>query len=201
MAPTLGQMLAAFGSPAEWGAVSTAKLYWDDANSRLGIAVTPTCTLDVGGVVRFKSGSTGITIRYSNIASEEYDGVSAITFNYTGYQNGTTQFRNFGVYDGKQNPIMVITGSTQEAYFYGEVDALSFYDHTKFPETLEKAYAALASMEGKDGKVDHDKLHDYLRGWGMDPLSLEITPSRDIGATLSCLVAVVNDLAKKAKTP
>ena len=38
--PTLGAMIAAMGSPAEWGAVATTKLYWDDANGRLGIGTT-----------------------------------------------------------------------------------------------------------------------------------------------------------------
>ena len=28
--PTLGAMIAAMGSPAEWGAIPTSKLFWDD---------------------------------------------------------------------------------------------------------------------------------------------------------------------------
>jgi len=40
-------MLAAIGSPAEWGAVATAKLFWDDTNGRLGIGGTPGYRLDV----------------------------------------------------------------------------------------------------------------------------------------------------------
>ena len=35
--PTLGTMIAAVGSPAEWGPVSTSKIYWDDVNGSLGV--------------------------------------------------------------------------------------------------------------------------------------------------------------------
>jgi len=35
--PTLGAMIAAIGSPAEWAAVGTTKLIWDDTNSKLSI--------------------------------------------------------------------------------------------------------------------------------------------------------------------
>ena len=38
--PTLGAMIAAIGSPAEWVAVATSKLYWDDVNGRLGVGVS-----------------------------------------------------------------------------------------------------------------------------------------------------------------
>ena len=49
--PTLGAMIAAIGSPtAEWGAVATTKLYWDDVNGRWGIGTnTPGSILDVKG--------------------------------------------------------------------------------------------------------------------------------------------------------
>ncbi len=47
-APTTGAMIAAISS--EWAAVSTSKLFWDDANTRLGIGdATPSYTLDVNG--------------------------------------------------------------------------------------------------------------------------------------------------------
>jgi len=50
--PTLGAMIAAMGSPAEWGAVDTAKLYWDNTNFRLGVgAASPNAMLSVYGSV------------------------------------------------------------------------------------------------------------------------------------------------------
>jgi hypothetical protein len=37
---------------------------------------------------------------------------TSIVVNYSGYAGGTTQFRDFGVYDGKNNALFLITGST-----------------------------------------------------------------------------------------
>ena len=50
--PTLGAMIAAMGSPAEWGAISTSLLYWDNATGRLGIGTASlTVKLHVAGNV------------------------------------------------------------------------------------------------------------------------------------------------------
>lgn len=61
--PTLGAMIAAMGSPAEWGAVSTTKLYWDDANGRLGIGTTtPETRLSV------MTGAAGLLAKFGDSA-------------------------------------------------------------------------------------------------------------------------------------
>jgi len=52
-APTTGAMIAAIAS--EWGAIDTAKLYWDNTNGRLGIGVTPSYTFHVSGRSYFYS--------------------------------------------------------------------------------------------------------------------------------------------------
>lgn len=44
-----------------------------------------------------------------------------ITVNYNGYAGGTTRFRDFGVYDGKNFLILGIDGSTAKTTFYGGV--------------------------------------------------------------------------------
>jgi hypothetical protein len=38
--PTLGQMIAAIGSPVEWKAIATADLFWDNVNKKLGIGTS-----------------------------------------------------------------------------------------------------------------------------------------------------------------
>jgi len=105
--PTLGAMIAAMGSPAEWGAVDTAKLYWDNTNFRLGIGSSgPTSPLMVNGPIRFGSNmtiKTGI-YNYTNVdnVTEKYihfktnqqcNGGSTgpmIMTRFTGYQYGST---------------------------------------------------------------------------------------------------------------
>lgn len=69
-------------------------------------------TAQITGVTNILGGSSlGLTIRSNTISTEEYNGVDAINLNYNGYLNGTTQFRNTGIYDGKQNAIAFFQGS------------------------------------------------------------------------------------------
>lgn len=70
--------------------------------------------------------SLGITIRSNGLYTEEFNGADAITMNYRGYLNGTTQFRNLAIYDGKQSPILTLTGSSKLADFTGRVSASLF---------------------------------------------------------------------------
>lgn len=72
--------------------------------------------------------------------------------------------------------------------------ALSFTDRTKFPETVQQAYAALASMTGQAGKVDHSKLDPFIKGKPDVDKDGKETPTRDLGALVSCQAAVINDL-------
>jgi hypothetical protein len=50
---------------------------------------------------------------------------SAIAVNFNGYAGGTTQFRNFAVYDGKHNKLLELTGSTGVLLLTGSIDTHS----------------------------------------------------------------------------
>jgi len=95
---------------------STRVITVPDANAtmaRTDAAQTFAGTQTFSGVVNILGASTiGITVRTNRISSEEYDGVTTISFNYHGYLNGTTQFRNFSVYDGKETRLLFVEGST-----------------------------------------------------------------------------------------
>jgi len=47
------------------------------------------------------------------------NGLSEISINYLGYNGGTTQFRDLGIYDGKNNNLVYITGSTKNVNVTG----------------------------------------------------------------------------------
>jgi hypothetical protein len=101
--------------------------------------------------------------------------------------------------------------------------ALSFTDRTKYPASTADAYRALLSMEGKNGEVDHSKLDPFVKGapetiypkktkietdeGGKEKVVMEddtskeptVVETRDLGATISCLVEVVKDLLKRVE--
>jgi len=62
-----------------------------------------------------------IVLRDNAIEEHATNGGAAIAVNYVGYQGGTTQFRNFNVYNGKNLLIFSLDGSTQAATFSGTV--------------------------------------------------------------------------------
>jgi len=160
-------MLAAIGSPAEWGAVSIDKLFWDEENGCLGIGIIAHST------IRFRIKGLGNTD--STYAYRTYDSSDNIT-------SRVTDAGNF--------------------WIKGDCSALTFTDRSKYPETLKQAYDAVVSVTGKAGKVDHSMLHPFIRGnpdlkYDAEGKVTEIIPTRDIGATLSCLAEVIKDLVNK----
>jgi len=76
-----------------------------------------------GGTLTGDLAGTRITL-HDNILYESYTDANAnLAMNYVGYAGGTTQFRDFSVYDGKSSSILYITGSTKDAAFSGAVTA------------------------------------------------------------------------------
>ena len=70
----------------------------------------------------FTGGANGIYID-ANSLNFAYSNNSASTswLNYNGYQNGTTQFRNLSIGNGKEAAILTLTGSSKLAEFAGEI--------------------------------------------------------------------------------
>ncbi len=91
-----------------WGfAVSGSKVL-DIASTGLSV----TGALSATGVANFLGESSiGITIRSNGLTTEEFNGIDNILVNYKGYANGTTQFRQFLIYDGKTNQIAAFTNA------------------------------------------------------------------------------------------
>lgn len=48
----------------------------------------------------------------NDILTPAANAVAGLRVNYSGFNQGTTQFRNFTVFDGKNNPLLTVTGST-----------------------------------------------------------------------------------------
>ena len=100
------------------GATGTGKFVFD---------TSPTlATPNIGAATASSLSSSGIIkndyLRLSTNTFEEYltdtDG-AAINVNYRGYNGGTTRFRDFLVYNGKNTVILNIDGSTSGATFSG----------------------------------------------------------------------------------
>jgi hypothetical protein len=92
---------------------------------------------------------------------------------------------------------VVIGGSAPQAgyeltvnndiYAVGDVSALTFTDRTPFPKDLAEAYEAVQSIRGKDGQVDHDRLHASIKAEG----------GRNLSALVSAQSAVISDLVSR----
>jgi len=68
-----------------------------------------------------KTNSSRLVLRDNSLEEWKTDGISQIAINFYGYNKGTTQFRNFAVYNGKASRIMFIDGSTGNQVINGEV--------------------------------------------------------------------------------
>ena len=75
--------------------------------------------LSVTGTVTTNSGR--LYLRDNSIEEYSTNANSNIGVNYSGYLGGTTQFRDFYVYNGKQGTILSIIGSTGNSTFTGTV--------------------------------------------------------------------------------
>jgi hypothetical protein len=85
--------------------------------------------IQTAGLVRFVAGgfdsyisqSFGNTINFNYNQNATAEG----WVNYRGYLNGTTQFRNFNIGDGKESLIATFTGSTKTTTLYGALSGTS----------------------------------------------------------------------------
>jgi hypothetical protein len=81
-------------------------------------AVTIPGTLGVTGDITASSGAINLGAG-NGFVQTATNAVAEIALNFVGYAGGTTQFRNFGVYDGKNASVFSIVGSTKAATFQG----------------------------------------------------------------------------------
>ena len=102
-----------------------------------------------------------------------------------------------------------------EIYVVNECSAASFHDRTPYPTSLDVAKAVIQSHEklpdgqyeenNIDNQLDHSKLHAYVSRTKTRKEKLDdgtegddiIDKSRDMSATVSCLVEVTKDLMSK----
>jgi hypothetical protein len=85
-------------------------------------------TLHVDGVATFDA---GIVLNGNNqINTSSYNGTDGLVMNYTGYNGGTTQFRDFRIYDGKSAAVALFTGTDKGLTLYGplHVDGVATLD-------------------------------------------------------------------------
>lgn len=84
-----------------------------NGNTGIGTA-TPAGKLDVNGAVSLFGSSQGHTFINDNSINFHYSSNSNQSglINYTGYSNGTTQFRDLGIYNGKNGIIIFVDGSS-----------------------------------------------------------------------------------------
>ena len=59
-----------------------------------------------------QGGANNIVLRDNSIENHKYNGNAEIAINYNGYLNGTGQFRDFVIYNGKAAHIATFDGST-----------------------------------------------------------------------------------------
>jgi hypothetical protein len=64
---------------------------------------------------------SNITLNGNQINENVTNATTSIAISYGGYADGTTQFRDFGVYNGKNGQLLYITGSTGTAAFSNAV--------------------------------------------------------------------------------
>jgi hypothetical protein len=160
------------------------------------------------------AGSSGTTSGTQGLYVSTYGGFGAMTNVYGIYIDKSHTITPTNYY-----PLFVNCGSSDVCYFTGNVSVQSITDRTKYPSSKELAYDALKSLNKKTGKdeLDHSQLHEYLRGQEcrvykrktikdhndidmmVDDLDQppEIQQTRDIGATLSCVVEVLKDLTDR----
>lgn len=123
------------------------------------------------------SGSIYITNNQINSGYNYNAGDGTLSINYTGYNAGTTQFRNLYIYDGKSNSIATFVGSDKSLYVYGDVQAYYSSD-ISLKENITTITDAVAKVNSIRG-VEFDWTDDYLAKKGN--LDGYFIRKRDIG--------------------
>lgn len=108
---TLGTKFISYGG-------TDAGLSFDAGNN-----ATLSANLDVAGTIDVSVYS----IRVNGLMEIATNGAADFPINYAGYNEGTTQFRNFKVYDGKNALAFSVDGATKDAAVLGALDVTGVY--------------------------------------------------------------------------
>lgn len=101
--------------------IGTAMVIMGNSN-RVGIGTTsPSTKLDVNGEVKTNNGR--LVLRDNSIEEWATNGDAQIAINYLGYNKGTSQFRDFSVYNGKAGRIIFVKGSTGNVAINGKLES------------------------------------------------------------------------------
>ena len=100
-----------------------------------------TLTGALNGTTLTASGAITAPSVYASVSAIEGGGIYLRSYNwqewfginYVGYNGGTTQYRNTGIYDGKNNLILGLIGDTKAATFAGSVTASGAITSPNFP--------------------------------------------------------------------
>jgi hypothetical protein len=95
-----------------------------------------------------------LTMNGNQINTIGFNGVAEVSINYAGYQSGTTQFRNFVVYNGKNSPIATFTGGTLDVSVAnnftaaGDITAFSDMRLKSNVTTIQNALTKVSQLRG-----------------------------------------------------
>ncbi len=163
-AGTNGQVLTIVSGVPQWataasgGNVSTAGLTTNTIPKASGASVLVDSVLSESGGNLFSSGQVDVvsgSVRLSSASGGNIDfqyNTNALTegrINYNGYLGGTTQFRDLGIYDGKNNRIALFSGTGGTANRQVKLDAQLDIDQdlTKFGSTDGTTYIGTNGLD------------------------------------------------------
>jgi len=117
--------------------------------------------------------SDGATLYFhQNEINGQYDinGVGSLALNYSGFQNGATQYRNTNIYDGKHNLVMQVTGSSRNVTIYQPASGVAALTVNRIVECA----SIKAGSDGGNTAMVIDSVGDavYLNNYVTDSVNL-----------------------------
>ena len=159
--------LALVPTKATWYKLSSDGANWIitaipfmNSNGHLGIGtISPAYSIDVTSTtgIHTISGTYDLQLVGNQINTPVANYVSEVAVNYTGYQGGTTQYRNFTVYNGMQSAIAQFLGSTSSTTFNGggsNTSAVTIQSANTFGGV---GYAGLLTLSNTGGGTNSKK--------------------------------------------
>jgi hypothetical protein len=189
-------------------AVNTNAFIVEGDTGNVGIGTDPATVLhvkDTNAALRLESSSATDAdgLRWSQLdfygtqSGGEVSRLALIEASHEGTSDDTKGQLQIYTNDGSSAAVRVKIASNGDAWFIGDVSALTFTDRTPYPETTKLAYDAIKSLKKSDNynpldkhsQLKHSELHEFLQAPDGE--------SRDMSATVSCLCEVVKDLIKR----